>query len=68
MTPALRIESFEMIEYKNLAANWQILWANTKWNLKVLDSLKIAKFEDFAVDRNQAGMTRYKHRKIDVVK
>jgi hypothetical protein len=36
--------------------------------VKVLDSLKIAKFEGFTLDRDQAGMTRYKHRKIDVAK
>jgi hypothetical protein len=51
-----------MIAYKNLAANWQIQGETvvkvTKCH-KVLDSLKIAKFEEFAVARDQAGMTRY---------
>ena len=58
-----------MIAYKNLAANWQIQGETVKLlclceSDKVLDSLKIAKFEEFALARDQAGMTRY----ISIVK
>ena len=51
-----------MIAYKNLAANWQIQGETV---VKVTKCwIPIAKFEEFALARDQAGMTRY----ISIVK
>ena len=56
---AISIKSFLLHNLDNIfVSSFQRNDRKIKIFVKVLDSLKIAKFEEFALARDQAGMTR----------